>query len=394
MGSLLHALAGEARARLASKRARTPAVARVAPVHEVAPAPADAPPVVRALRREPLDVTPVWLMRQAGRYLPSYRAVRAKVPLLELCKRPDLACEVTVDAAITLGVDAAIVFSDLLLPLEAMGARVEFLAGEGPVVADPVRESEDVARLAPPPPGALACVGETIRLARAALPAWIAMLGFAGAPFTLAAYLIEGRPSRTYEHTKLLMHRDRGAWTRLLDVLARTAAAFLVEQIRAGADAVQLFDTAIGGLGPDDYRSAVLPHVQAVVRRVHREAPGTPVILFGTGCAGLLSAMRESGADAIAVDWRVDLGAAWAAVGHDRAIQGNLDPAVLFAAPGEIERRARAVLASAAGRPGHVFNLGHGILPRTPVDAVRRLVDVVHEASDRRARLTGPDAAS
>jgi len=376
MGVLVHELAAEAGARLAAKRATPVLTPSIAPQPDAS---GEEPPVVRALRREPLDVTPVWLMRQAGRYLPSYRAIRASVPLLELCKRPTLASEVTVDAVTTLGVDAAIVFSDLLLPLEAMGAHVEFVPGAGPQVADPIRESEDVDRIVLPEPGALACVAETIRLARAALPRKVAMLGFAGAPFTLASYLIEGGTSRTYEHTKLLMHRDPAAWRRLLDVLAQAATSFLSSQIDAGADAVQLFDTAVGGLGPDDYRAAVLPHVRAVIAGVRAAHPRTPIILFGTGCAGLLPAMRESEADAFAIDWRIDLDAAWSMVGHDRAVQGNLDPAVLFADPAVIERRARGILAAAAGRPGHVFNLGHGILPRTPVDAVRRLVDVVHE---------------
>jgi uroporphyrinogen decarboxylase len=322
-------------------------------------------------------------MRQAGRYMPSYRAIREKVSLLELCKRPELAAEVTVTAATTLGVDAAIVFSDLLLPLEAMGAALEFVPGEGPVIANPVRESEDVARLGVVDPAALACVPETIRLARAALPRETALLGFAGAPFTLAAYLIEGRPSRTYEHTKLLMLREPASWHRLLDVLAESVAAFLLAQIRAGAEAVQLFDTAVGGLAPHDYRASALPHVRRVIARVRAAAPEVPVILFGTACTGLLPAIRESGADAFGIDWRVGLGAAWETLGWDVAVQGNLDPAVLFADAAEIERRARGVLAEAGGRPGHVFNLGHGILPRTPVDAVRRLVDVVHEASSK-----------
>jgi uroporphyrinogen decarboxylase len=335
--------------------------------------------LMRALRREPVERTPIWLMRQAGRYLASYRAVRARVPLLELCKRPELVCEVTVDAVHQLGVDAGIVFSDLLIPLEAMGAPVEFVPGAGPVIAHPLRESEDLERFGDLPPGALGFVAEGVRLARAALPCDVPLLGFAGAPFTLASYLIEGGTSRTYEHTKLVMYRDEGRWHLLLERLARAMGAFLGEQIAAGAQAVQVFDTAAGCLAPADYRRFVLPHTRTLLATVRAAAPGAPVILFATAAAGLLSAMREVGADAIGVDWRIELDDAWRAIGYDTAVQGNLDPALLFAAAAEIRRAAAAVLARAAGRPGHVFNLGHGILPRTPLDGVKVLIDAVRD---------------
>jgi uroporphyrinogen decarboxylase len=339
--------------------------------------------VMRALRRELVERTPVWLMRQAGRYLASYRAVRARVGLLELCKRPDLVCEVTVDAVRQLGVDAGIIFSDLLIPLEAMGAPVEFVPGTGPAIANPLRDSEDLERFGDLAPGALAFVAEGVRLARAALPADVPLLGFAGAPFTLASYLIEGGTSRSYEHTKLVMYRDEGRWHLLLERLARAMGGFLAEQLAAGAQAVQVFDTAVGCLSPADYRRFVLPHTQTLIARLRAAVPTAPVILFATGAGGLLSAMREAGADAIGVDWRIDLDDAWRTIGYDTAVQGNLDPAVLFADPAEIRRAAADVLARAAGRPGHVFNLGHGILPRTPPDNVRVLVDAVREFSAR-----------
>ena len=374
MGPLLAAIASEAPSRLAGKR-RTAVTAGAAPV----PATLGDALLMRALRREAVPRTPVWLMRQAGRYLPSYRAVRAKVGLLELCKRPELVCEVTVDAVSQLGVDAAIIFSDLLVPLEAMGAVVEFVPGAGPVVAAPLRESEDLERIGELPPGALDFVCDGIRLARTALPADVPLLGFAGAPFTLASYLIEGGTSRAYEHTKLVMYRDESRWHLLLERLARSMGAFLAAQHAAGAQAVQVFDTAAGCLSPDAYRRFVLPHTRTLLATLRAAAPSVPVILFATGAAGLLPALRGAGADAIGIDWRVDLDDAWRTIGYDTAVQGNLDPSVLFAEAPEIRRAAADVLARAAGRPGHVFNLGHGILPRTPVDNVRRLIDAVHE---------------
>jgi uroporphyrinogen decarboxylase len=382
MGTLLFELAARAPELLAARRG--PAVAAV---------PAPAPPAVderlrdsdflRACRREPVSRTPIWLMRQAGRYLPGYRSLRARVPLLELCKTPDLACSVTVEAAEQLGVDAAVIFSDLLVPLEPMGAELSFVPGEGPVIANPVRESEDVERLREADPETVAFLYEAVRLARAALRPDVPLIGFAGAPFTLAAYLVEGGGSRHYEHVKLLMYRDPRAWHVLAAKLARAAAGVLVRQVRAGAQALQVFDPAVGCLGPDDYRAFVLPHTRALIRDVRAAVPEAPVIYFGTGCAGLLDDMRRVDADVLGLDWRVELGEAWRRLGYEVAVQGNLDPVALFADVAEIRRRARAILDAAGGRSGHVFNLGHGVLPDTPPDHVRALVDVVHEMSAR-----------
>src|SRR5216117_629871 len=341
----------------------------------------EAPPFLAACRREPLPHTPVWLMRQAGRYMPEYRAVRERLGFLALCKSPDAAAEVTVTAALRLGVDAAIVFADILLVLEPMGVGLEFTRGDGPVIRRPVRSGADVDRLAEVDPAALGYVAEAVRRARAALPARVPLIGFAGAPFTLASYLVEGGGSRTYARTKALMATDPGAWRALMERLVCVVAAYLNAQIAAGADAVQLFDSWVGCLSPADYRAHVLPHVRALIAAL---TPGTPVIHFGTGTAGLLEAMRAAGGDVIGLDWRVDLDAAWARLGHDVAVQGNLDPVALLAPIPEIRARAAAILAQAANRPGHIFNLGHGILPETPLDHVRALVDAVHELSARR----------
>jgi len=340
----------------------------------------DTPPFLAACRREPVPYTPVWLMRQAGRYMAEYRAVRERLGFLELCRSPDDAAEVTVTAATRLGVDAAIIFADILLVLEPMDVGLEFTAGDGPAIRRPVRGGADVDRLREVDVGALAFVGEAIRRARAALPARLPLIGFAGAPFTLASYLIEGGGSHTYARTKALMLGDAGAWRALMERLVRAVAAYLNAQITAGAQAVQLFDSWVGCLAPADYRAHVLPHVRALVAAL---TPGVPVIHFGTGTAGLLEAMRAAGGDVIGLDWRVDLDAAWARLGHDVAVQGNLDPLALLAPVGEIRTRAAAILGQAAGRPGHIFNLGHGIVPETPVDHVRALVDAVHELSAR-----------
>lgn len=338
------------------------------------------PPFLAACRRTPGPYTPIWIMRQAGRYLPEYRAVREKMGFLELCRSPDAAAEVTVTAAVRLGVDAAIIFADILLVLDPMGVGLEFTRGDGPAIQRPVRHPADVDRLAEVDPAVLAYVPEAVRRARAALPAHIPLIGFAGAPFTLASYLIEGGGSRTYARTKAFMLSDPGAWRALMERLVRVLGPYLDAQIDAGADAVQLFDSWVGALSPEDYRTHVLPHVRTLIAGLR---PGTPVIHFGTGTAGLLEAMRAAGGDVIGLDWRVDLDAAWARVGHDVAVQGNLDPTALLAPPGEIRARAAKILGQAAGRPGHVFNLGHGVLPQTPVDHVRALVDAVHELSAR-----------
>ncbi|MBI4011954.1 MAG: uroporphyrinogen decarboxylase [Candidatus Rokubacteria bacterium] len=338
-------------------------------------------PFLAACRRRPTGFTPVWLMRQAGRYMPEYRAIRRRLGFLELCKNPEAAAEVTLLPVERLRVDAAILFADILLIVEPMGVGLEFARGEGPVIHRPVRSAEDVKRLVERDPAeTVPFVFDTVRRVRAALGERVPLIGFAGAPFTIASYLVEGGASRDYLETKRLMYREPGAWHALLGLLARTIARYLEGQIAAGAQAVQLFDSWVGALAPDDYREYVLPHTRAVIQAL---TPGVPVIHFGTGTAGLLPALREAGGDVIGLDWRVDLDEAWARVGHDVAVQGNLDPAALLAPPDEIRRRVRAILARAAGRPGHVFNLGHGVLPETPVDHVVAMVEAVHELSAR-----------
>jgi len=280
-----------------------------------------------------------------------------------------------------LGVDAAIIFSDLLPILEPMGMELEFTHGEGPVIHNPVREPQDVDRvLELETVEALHFVVETVRQTRRDLPARIPLIGFAGAPFTLASYTIEGGSSRNYLHTKTLMYRDAGAWQALMGRLSRAVARYLNAQIAAGAQCVQIFDSWVGCLGPDDYRRCVLPHVQQIVREL---PPGVPVINFATGNPALLPLLAEAGSAVVGVDWRIRLDDAWGLVGADRAVQGNLDPAALLASPSELRKRARQVLDQAGGRPGHIFNLGHGILPQTPVDHAIALVDAVHELSQR-----------
>jgi uroporphyrinogen decarboxylase len=321
-------------------------------------------------------------MRQAGRYLPEYRAIRARLGFLELCRNPDLAAEVTLQPVERLGVDAAILFADILLIAEPLGVGLEFARGEGPLIHHPVRTEADVARLKPVDVDTdVGFVFETVRRVRRALPAHVPLIGFAGAPFTVASYLVEGGPSRDYLQTKRLMHEEPEAWHRLLEILVETTARYLNGQLAAGAQAVQIFDSWVGVLAPDDYRAFVLPHSRALIRAL---TPGSPVIHFGTGTAGLLPLLREAGGDVIGLDWRVDLDAGWRAVGHDVAVQGNLDPVTLLARPAIIRDRVKAILDRAAGRSGHIFNLGHGILPQTPVDHAKALVDMVHELSDRR----------
>ncbi len=335
---------------------------------------------MRACRREPVPYTPVWLMRQAGRYQPWFREIRARVPFLELCKTPSLVAEVTVRAAEQLGVDAAIIFADLLLPVEPMGFDLDYVAGDGPKIFNPVRCAADLTRLREVEPGALDYVIEGIRQARAALPANLPLIGFASAPFTLVAYLIEGGGSRRYEATKTFMYQDEGAWHALMEHAVRALGPYLNAQIDAGAGAVQIFDSWAGWLSPRDYRRYVLPHTRALIGSVR---PGTPVIHFATDNSGWLEIFAEAGGDVIGLDWRVSLAEGWRRAG-DRAIMGNLDPVVLQADRKTIREQAAAVLAEAAGRPGHIFNLGHGILPPTPVEHAIALVEAVHELSDRR----------
>jgi len=339
------------------------------------------PPLLLAARRKPAPFTPVWLMRQAGRYLPEYRAVRARHEFLALCKTPQAAAEVTLQPIERLGVDAAILFADILLVLEPLGVGLEFAKGEGPVIRRPVRTEADVARLAAVDvASALGFVFETVRLVRRALPAHVPLIGFAGAPFTVASYVVEGGASRDYVATKRLMRESPAAWHRLLTILADATAAYLNGQIAAGAAVVQLFDSWVGALAPDDYREFVLPHTRAVIAAL---TPGTPVIHFGTGTAGLLPLLRDAGGDVIGLDWRVELDVAWRAVGDDVGVQGNLDPIALLSSPKTFEASVRAILRRAAGRPGHIFNLGHGVLESTPVEHVKALVDIVHDVSAR-----------
>ena len=310
-----------------------------------------------------------------------YREVRARTTFLELCKTPSLAAEVTVTAAERLAVDAAIIFADILLILEPMGIDLEFAQGEGPVIHNPVRDAADIRKLREVEDvGALGFVYEAIRLTRSQLKPDVPLIGFCGAPFTLASYMIEGGGSKNYVHTKRLMYDDSGAWHAMMSLIARGLVKYLNAQIDAGAQAVQLFDSWVGCLGPDDYQEFVLPHSRAVIEGVK---PGVPVIHFGTGTAALLELMRQAGGDVIGLDWRVRLDEGWQRVGHDVAVMGNLDPIALFASTDALRSQAKRILDQAGGRPGHVFNLGHGILPETPVENVIALVDMVHEMSQR-----------
>ena len=311
-----------------------------------------------------------------------YRALRERVPFLALCKTPDLAAQVAIEAVERLGVDAAILFSDILLILAPMGVGLEFSKGDGPVIHRPVRSGKDVAALAEvPPQESVPFVFEAVRKIRRGLPSHIPLIGFSGAPFTIASYLIEGGASRQYLETKRLMYQDPGAWNALMEHLVRVLTAYVNGQITAGAQAIQLFDSWVGCLAPQDYRTYVLPHMQTLIRGI---TPGVPLIHFGTGTAGLLELLVEAGGDVIGVDWRVDLDAAWQRIGEGRAVQGNLDPLALFAPLDELRKQVQRILDEAKRRAGHIFNLGHGILPQTPVDNVIALVDMVHELSSRR----------
>jgi uroporphyrinogen decarboxylase len=338
-------------------------------------------PFLKACRRERAEVTPIWLMRQAGRYMPEYRAVRDQVPFLELCKRPELATEVTVTAAERLGVDAAILFADILLILEPLGFQLEFSKGEGPIIHNPVRSPADVDRIRPlTEPDPLDYVIQAVRSIRAALRPDLPLIGFAGAPFTLACYAIEGGSSRHYEQAKAFMYADPGAWDALMERLVDATAIYLNAQAAAGAQALQVFDSWVGTLGPADYRRFVRPHMARLFGRLD---PGVPTIHFGTDTGSLLELQRDAGGSVIGLDWRVELAGSWRRLGDGVAVQGNLDPTILLSSPAEIIGQARRILDEAAGRPGHIFNLGHGILPTTPVDHVRALVDFVHDTTVR-----------
>ena len=338
-------------------------------------------PFMKACRREPTEVTPVWLMRQAGRYMQEYRSVRSQVSFLELCKNPQLCSEVMCTAVNRLGVDAAIIFSDLLPILEPMGLELEFAKGEGPVIHNPVRESQDVDRIVElETVDELDFVIETVRQTRLDLPADMPLIGFAGSPFTLASYTIEGGSSRTYTHTKALMYRDEGAWRILMEKFARAVVIYLNAQIAAGAQCVQLFDSWVGCLGPGDYRRYVLPYMKQILEGI---TPGVPVINFGTGNPELLPHLAEAGGSVIGVDWRIPLDKAWQTIGYHKAVQGNMDPMVLLGEQDLIKRRVQEVLDQAGGRPGHIFNLGHGVVQQTPVENAIAVIDYVHELSQR-----------
>ena len=338
-------------------------------------------PFLTACRREAVPYTPVWLMRQAGRYMEEYRRLRAEYGFLELCKRPDLAAEITITPVERLKVDAAILFADILLILEPMEVGLEYSKGDGPVIHRPVRSGKDVDALKEfDPENELSFVYEAVRKTRKALDGRVPLIGFAGAPFTLASYLIEGFGSRNYIHAKKLYYTAPEAWHRLMQRLSQLTTKYLNCQIAAGVQVVQLFDSWAGCLTPGDYEQFVLPYTRSVIAGI---TPGVPVINFSTGTAGLLKHIRAAGGDVIGLDWRVNLDEGWATVGYDVAVQGNLDPVALFASPKEIRCRVADVLARAGGRLGHIFNLGHGVLPETPVDHVIAMVEAVHELSAR-----------
>jgi uroporphyrinogen decarboxylase len=324
-------------------------------------------------------------MRQAGRYMPEYREVRRRYSLMEICKKPAIAAEVTITAAEFLGVDAAIIFADLLLPLEVMGLPFHFQAGEGPVIEQPIRSAQDIARLRTDRAADLGYVSEAVRLVAKHFGTSLPVIGFCGAPFTLASYMIEGGGSRNYVHAKKLMYSSPAAWDDLLRKLVEIATEYASEQVRSGADSIQIFDSWVGCLSVEDYRRYVLPRTTQLVKEVQKT--GAPVIYFGTDSSTLLGAMRETGAEVIGLDWRIPLDQGWRSVGEDRAVQGNLDPAVLFAEWKEVRSRAEDILSRAGGRRGHIFNLGHGILPETPVENVKALAQFVQEYSAKTAAV-------
>jgi uroporphyrinogen decarboxylase len=334
---------------------------------------------VKACRSQPVDRTPVWFMRQAGRYMPEYRAVRKQYSLIEICKKPEVAAEVTITAAEALGVDASIIFADLLLPLEVMGLPFHFSPGEGPVIEQPVRERADVARLRIDRAADLGYVSEAVRMVSKHFGSSLPVIGFCGAPFTLASYMIEGGSSRNYLHTKKMMYSSPAAWDQLLGKLVAVVSEYAAEQVRAGADVLQIFDSWVGCLGVEDYRRYVLPRTIELVKALQKS--GVPIIYFGTDSATLLPSMKETGAEVIGLDWRIPLDEGWRSLGRGCAVQGNLDPVLLFADWKEVESRAENILQLAAGRPGHIFNLGHGILPETPVENVKALAKFVQEYS-------------
>jgi uroporphyrinogen decarboxylase len=334
---------------------------------------------VRAAKAQPTERTPVWFMRQAGRYMPEYRAIRKQYSLIEICKKPQIAAQVTIEAAEILQVDAAIIFADLLLPLEVMGLPFHFAAGEGPKIEKPVRTSDDISQLRIDRAADLGYVSEAVKLVCKHFGDKLPVIGFCGAPFTLASYMIEGGSSRNYLFTKKMMYSAPGAWSELMNKLVAVTAEYSTEQVQAGADVIQIFDSWVGCLSVEDYREFVLPHATHLVKRLQKT--GVPVIYFGTDSSTLLPSMQETGADVVGIDWRIPLDTGWRSLGFKGAVQGNLDPVLLFADWKEIKSRTQDILRQAAGRPGHIFNLGHGILPETPVENVKALSDFVREHS-------------
>jgi len=328
-----------------------------------------------ACRRRPTDVRPVWFMRQAGRYMKEYREIRSKFGILDICKRPDLAAAVTLQPVEILDVDAAIIFADLLLPVEPMGLKLKFVAGEGPAIDNPVRTSSDVDSLSISNTDDLGYVGESIQAVVRALAGRVPVIGFVGAPFTIASYMIEGGPSRNFLKTKQMMYRDETLWRRLMGKLVDVLGPFALMQIGAGARAMQVFDSWVGALGPDDYVRYVAPYSRALIERIR--SGGVPVIHFGTGCSGFFRELHAAGGDVMGVDWRINIDQAWMDISYRSAVQGNLDPAVLFAPLPELKARVHELLKRTGTRPGHIFNLGHGILPETPVDSVKAVVEMV-----------------
>ena len=334
---------------------------------------------VRAAKALPTERTPVWFMRQAGRYMPEYRAVRKQYSLIEICKKPEIAAQVTIEAAEILKVDAAIIFADLLLPLEVMGLPFHFTAGEGPKIEKPVRTPEDIAGLRTDRAADLGYVSEAVKLVCKHFGDNLPVIGFCGAPFTLASYMIEGGGSRNYVFTKKMMYSSPHAWNELMRKLVSVTAEYSAEQVRAGADTIQIFDSWVGCLSVEDYRRYVLPHATDLVKRLQKTR--VPIIYFGTDSSTLLPSMKETGAEVVGLDWRIPLDTGWQNLRFKGAVQGNLDPVLLFADWKELRMRAEDILSRAAGRPGHIFNLGHGILPETPVENVKALCDFVREHS-------------
>jgi uroporphyrinogen decarboxylase len=330
-----------------------------------------------ACRRRPTDVRPVWFMRQAGRYLRQYRELRAKHGLLEICKRPDLAATVTLQPVEILDVDAAIIFADLLLPVEPMGLKLRYAVGEGPIIDNPVRAGADIDSLSTANGDDLGYVGEAIQLAVRALGGKVPVIGFVGAPYTLASYMIEGGASRNFIRTKRMMYGEETLWRRLMGKIVDVLAPFASSQVAAGARAIQVFDSWVGAVGPDDYVRFAAPYSRALIERIR--ATGVPVIHFGTGASGFFRELHAAGGDVMGVDWRINIDQAWMDISYRSAIQGNLDPVALFAPLPELKLRVTELLKRTGARPGHIFNLGHGILPETPVDNVKAVVQMVRD---------------